>query len=173
MNFDLLSACILLFVGGFVCLLAELVVPAHGFMAILSATFAISGIILSFIVGPSFGIICAVALLVLTPLVITGFVKYYPHSPVGRRVLLRGPNPQQVNSVSKDQQTELTALIGRTGYAVTTLRPSGTGLIDNHRIACISEGPIIEKGAPVRAVAVSGGQLVVQTIEHPTSACSS
>ncbi len=173
MNFDLLSACILLFVGGFVCLLAELVVPAHGFMAILSATFAISGIILSFIVGPSFGIICAVALLLLTPLVITGFVKYYPHSPVGRRVLLRGPNPQQVNSVSKDQQTELTALIGRTGYAVTTLRPSGTGLIDNHRIACISEGPIIEKGAPVRAVAVSGGQLVVQTIEHSTSACSS
>ena len=53
MNFDLLMACILLFVGAFICLVAELVVPAHGFMAILSAAFAISGMILSFIVGPS------------------------------------------------------------------------------------------------------------------------
>ena len=166
MNFDLLMACILLFVGAFICLVAELVVPAHGFMAILSAAFAISGMILSFIVGPTFGMICALALMLLTPLVITGFVKYYPHSPVGRRVLLRGPNPQKVNAVSKDQQIELTTLIGRTGYAVTTLRPSGTGLIDSHRIACISEGPIIEKGAPVRAVAVSGGQLVVQAIDR-------
>ena len=150
MNFDLLMACILLFVGCFICLLAELVVPAHGFMAILSAAFAISGMILSFIVEPTFGMICTLALMLLTPVVITGFVKYYPHSPVGRRVLLRGPNPRKVNAVSKDQQIELTALIGRTGYAVTTLRPSGTGLIDSRRVACISEGPIIEKGAPVR-----------------------
>ena len=166
MNLDLTVASILLFVGALISLLAELVVPAHGFMAIVSAAFAISGVILSFVVGPTFGMICLFALLVLTPFVVTGFVKFYPHSPVGRRVLLRGPDPRKVNAVSNSQQIELTALIGRPGAAITTLRPSGTGLIDGHRIACMSEGPIIEKGAPICAVAVSGGQLVVQAIER-------
>ncbi len=166
MNLDLLIASILLFVGAFICLAAELVVPAHGFMAMLCAVFAISGVILSFIVGPAFGTICLFTALILTPFVVAGFVKYYPHSLVGRRVLLRGPVPGKVSAVSKEQQTELTALVGRMGVALTTLRPSGTGLIDDQRIACISEGLIIEKGAPIRGVAVSGGQLVVQGLER-------
>jgi membrane-bound ClpP family serine protease len=164
MNVDLLIASILLFVGALISLLAELIVPAHGFMAVVSAAFVISGIILSFTVGSTFGTICLFALLVLTPFVVAGFVKFYPHSPVGRRVLLRGPNPRNVHAISTDQQLELTALIGHSGTAITTLRPAGTGIIEGRRIACMSEGPVIEKGAPIRAVAVSGGQLVVQAI---------
>jgi membrane-bound ClpP family serine protease len=166
MNLDLLIASILLFAGALICLAGELVVPAHGFMGILCAVFAIAGVILSFIVGPAFGTISLFTTLILTPFVVAGFVKYYPHSPVGRRVLLRGPMPDKVSAVSTSQQIELAALVGQQGIALTTLRPSGTGLINEQRIACISEGPIIEKGAPIRGVAVSGGQLVVQGLER-------
>ncbi len=164
MNLDLLVATLLLFVGAFICLMAELVVPAHGFMAVLCAVFALAGVILSFMVGPAFGIICLIGVLVLTPFLITAFVKLYPRSPVGRRVLLRGPNPGNVAAVSKQQQIELTSLIGQRGVAITTLRPAGTGLISDQRISCISEGQIIEKGAPICGVGVSGGQLVVRAM---------
>jgi membrane-bound ClpP family serine protease len=162
MNLDMLAATSLLFVGAFICLIAELVVPAHGFMALLCAAFTISGIISSFIVGPIFGMICLFAALILTPILVAAFVKFYPHSPVGRRVLLRGPNPLKISASSKEQQIELSALVGREGVAITMLRPSGAGLFESQRIACISDGPIIEKGNPIRGVGVSGGQLVVQ-----------
>ncbi len=163
---DLVLACIFLFVGAFICLIAELVVPAHGLMAILCALFAISGVILSFMVGTAFGLFSLFGALVLAPFLIAGFVKFYPYSPVGRRILLRGPKPGIVAGASEEQQADLAVLVGRYGVAVTTLRPSGTALIDGRRVACISEGPIIEKGTPIQALGVSGGQLLVQVLER-------
>ena len=68
--------------------------------------------------------------------------------------------------LSKDQEGFLGAeaddsLIGKTGVALSDLRPSGFALIDNKRVQVVSEGRYVEKGTAVIVEACRGGYLVV------------
>jgi membrane-bound serine protease (ClpP class) len=60
--------------------------------------------------------------------------------------------------------TEQPQLLGRTGAALTLLRPSGNALIDGRRVDVVTEGPPIEKGATVKVVAVEGLRVVVREV---------
>src|SRR5690606_17678313 len=51
-------------------------------------------------------------------------------------------------------------LVGRTGRAVTPLRPAGTAEIDGRRWDVVTEGSFVEAGRPVRVVAVEGLRIV-------------
>jgi membrane-bound serine protease (ClpP class) len=47
--------------------------------------------------------------------------------------------------------------------AQSNLRPSGLALIDGKRIDVVTEGPMIERGTPVKVVAVEGMRVVVRS----------
>jgi membrane-bound serine protease (ClpP class) len=53
-------------------------------------------------------------------------------------------------------------LLQQTGTALTQLRPSGTALINGKRVDVVTEGGLIEKGTPVKVVAVEGLRVVVR-----------
>ena len=53
-------------------------------------------------------------------------------------------------------------LVGRVGTALTALRPSGMALIEGRRVDVVTEGMMVERGAPVRVVAVEGLRVVVR-----------
>ncbi|MBM3824556.1 MAG: hypothetical protein FJ404_17000 [Verrucomicrobia bacterium] len=55
-------------------------------------------------------------------------------------------------------------LINRTGVAHTTLRPSGTALIDGRRVDVVTEGGMVDPGQPVKVVAVEGVRVVVRPV---------
>jgi membrane-bound serine protease (ClpP class) len=56
-------------------------------------------------------------------------------------------------------ETDITA--GRTGTAITLLRPSGKALIDDRRYDVVTRGEYLEKGTPIRVVSAKGARIVV------------
>ncbi len=53
-------------------------------------------------------------------------------------------------------------LRGRTGKAVSFLRPAGIASIDGRRIDVLTEGEFIAAGTPVRVVRVEGARIFVE-----------
>ncbi len=165
MPIDLLIAAILLFAAAVVFLVAELFVPAHGLLAILCGFLTLGGIITCFYIGPVFGTVSILAVMVFGPLLLFTGVRYYPKSPVGRRILMSQPNPDSIKGFS-DHRKELADMVGRAGVAVTTLRPAGVCAFEERRLASVSEGMIITSGTRVVVIGVSGAQVVVRAAKE-------
>ena len=55
----------------------------------------------------------------------------------------------------------LVALVGRTGEAATTLKPTGAMELDGDRIDVVTEGDFVEQGVRVRVLYVEGNRVVV------------
>jgi len=56
-------------------------------------------------------------------------------------------------------------LVGKEGIALTTLRPSGTALIDDERVDVVSEGGYIEAKQRIKIVRVEGIRIIVREIK--------
>jgi len=52
-------------------------------------------------------------------------------------------------------------LVGRKGETLSTLRPSGTAIIDGKRYDVVADGDYVEKGTPVKVSAVDGTRIIV------------
>jgi membrane-bound serine protease (ClpP class) len=163
MHWDLYITVILLFFAAAVSLFAELFVPAHGMLALICAALTFAGVAVCFFISPAVGIFSAIAAVICLPLVFYFAAKYYPLTPVGRRVVLGRPDPASTHGFAV-QQSQLEALVGQEGVAVTVLRPAGTCVFGSQRLACVSESMIITAGTRVRVLGVSGGQLVVRAL---------
>ena len=59
------------------------------------------------------------------------------------------------------------ALLHQAGSAFTVLRPSGTALIGGLRVDVVTEGGLIEKGTPLKVVAIEGMRVVVRASNEP------
>lgn len=82
------------------------------------------------------------------------WLRFFPRSPFGRRFVSSGT----VGEIG----TERPELLNQAGTALTNLRPSGTALIHGRRVDVVTEGPMVERGSPVRVVAVEGMRVVVR-----------
>jgi membrane-bound serine protease (ClpP class) len=54
------------------------------------------------------------------------------------------------------------ALVGRTGVAITSLRPAGRVAIEGKEYPALAEGPMLEPGCPVLVVGISSFALAVR-----------
>jgi membrane-bound serine protease (ClpP class) len=86
-------------------------------------------------------------------------IKYFPRSKVGQRMILH--ETLQAAHTSPSAKTEL---VGREGVAQTVLRPAGIGHIDGMRLDVVAESDMIERGSPIKVVAVEGSRIVVRKI---------
>jgi membrane-bound serine protease (ClpP class) len=59
------------------------------------------------------------------------------------------------------QSVETAISAGRTGTAITLLRPSGIAVIDDRRYDVVTRGEFLEKGTPIRVVSAKGARIVV------------
>ncbi|HTV46843.1 MAG TPA: NfeD family protein [Phycisphaerae bacterium] len=169
MHWDLVFTVILLFLAAAASLFAELFVPAHGLLALICAALTIAGVAVCFFISQIVGIFCAIATVICLPVVFYLAIKFYPLTPVGRRVVLGRPDPESTKGFAS-QQSQLAAMVGQEGVAATVLRPVGTCVFGSQRIACVSESLVIAAGTPVRAMSVSGGQLIVRPLTPATAA---
>jgi membrane-bound serine protease (ClpP class) len=100
-----------------------------------------------------------VVLAITTLVLVSGFavwIKYFPNSWVGRLFISR----RVVGNINAAQPE----LINQIGTALTPLRPSGTALINGQRVDVISEGMLIERGTPIKVIAVEGMRTVVSAM---------
>ena len=152
---------IILLVVGAVLLLLETMLP--GLVAgVIGCCCLVVGIVLSYV---RLEARIANLILVLVLLVLVGgfacWVKFFPGSRLGRLFVSR--------RVVGNIDAEKPELLHQTGAAFTPLRPSGTALINGKRFDVVTEGPFVERGAPIKVVAVEGVRIVVRPLTEPKS----
>src|SRR5437867_13422681 len=103
-------------------LVLETFIPSWGVLSFFAAVSAVGGIGLAFYSGPLEGAAVLGASLMVFPLALYFGFKWWPNTPVGRRVLLPVPTEQQVLP-DTPQLRQLKQLLGKLGRAKTVMLP--------------------------------------------------
>ncbi len=151
---------VVLAVAGLLGILWELhVVPGHGLPGILGGGALLIAIFLAFGTPFFFVAIETVATaVVLTVIAFSLVVRAVPQNAWAHRLALAAAQgPDYVTSA------DYRGLRGRTGTAVSYLRPAGIASIDGHRVDVLTEGEFIAQGTPVRVVRVEGSRIFVES----------
>jgi len=99
-----------------------------------------------------------VGLLILTVIGIA-LVRHLPESEQFEGVLLRNAQPSEDGFISAPVRQDL---VGRTGVALTELRPIGTAVFEDERVDVTTDGEYIDKGTPVKVVRADNMKVVVR-----------
>jgi membrane-bound ClpP family serine protease len=151
---------VLLYLAGLLVFLAEIFIPSHGVLTVVSGGFLVTAVIRTFqIGGQGAGMAAVFSCLILLPSFAMLAVKIWPKTPIGRRIA--PPNPVVTAADSSVPAVELSRLIGQTGRCVSPLRPVGICDVHGRRLSCVSQWGWINAGAGVVVVGVSGGNLTV------------
>jgi len=148
--------------------IAEIFIPSHGVLTLLSVGAFLAAVITAFLMGQTPGFVTLVGALLLTPLLIYVLLRVWPHTPVARRLILSGPSgPPKAGDLA---HLDPKALVGRVGVAKTLLRPSGKMTLDGRLVDCITQGDLVPAGRKVRVLAVEGAKVVVRAVEETDEA---
>ncbi len=160
----MLTFAIVLLIVGVLLALMEAIIPSFGALGVGSAIALIAAVVIAFRHNEDTGFAFIGILVVAMPVVILGGLKLFPHTPVGRRVILKPavekPNQRGDAGVAQD---DYSFLLGKKGIAVTELRPSGIAEIEGKRYSVVAQGELIADKSPIEVVEVEGNSIVVET----------
>lgn len=152
-----------LFIVGFVLLAIEaLVLPGFGVAGVLGIVAIFASLFLSFPTAAEALTVVTVAIFATLLLTIAFLVLLS-----SRRGPDRGPLAGLILRESEKSEegyvpaSRMDGLLGKTGIALTKLRPAGIVKIEGQRVDAISEGEWIEEHTRVRVVRVEGAKVVV------------
>ena len=154
-------ALVLLVAGLFVVAL-ELFIPSAGVLGVIAATLIISGIVLGFMHDLTSGAFLLMIAVVALPVLLGVMFKIWPHTPLGRRILLKDLKPEDILPNKSHYQKRNTSLVGQLGIAKTKMLPSGIVIVAGEKYDAISEGFAIEAGDPVKISSVREHRIYVQ-----------
>ncbi len=159
---DPLAWSVLLLLLGLTLVVLEVFVPSGGILGLLSIGALISSITLAFYHrGLEVGLIFLTVSAVLVPSALALAFRYWPNTPMGRRLLLDVPKEEEVLPDSPERRS-LRQLVGKVGVAKTVMLPSGAIVVGGRTIDAISEGMPIEAGQRVQVIEVHGHRVVVR-----------
>ena len=152
---------VILLVVGVALLLLETMLP--GLVAgILGLCCLIAGLALAYSnLGARIANLMLVAVLVVLVGGFSVWIKFFPDSRLGQVFVSK--------RVVGNIDAEKPELLHQSGIAYTALRPSGTALIRGKRIDVVTEGPFVERGQPIKVVAVEGVRVVVRPVADQQS----
>ncbi len=142
----------------------ELFLPSGGVLGFLSIASIVAALIMAFRSGPVVGLVFLVGVIVGVPVAFALAVKWWPVTPIGRRILLSVAPSQEVLP-DNEFHRGLKALVGRTGEAKSKMLPSGAILVDGRTIDAYTEGVPIEQGQRVIVLDVHGTNVLVRPLE--------
>ncbi len=152
---------ILLTLVGFLMLAAEVFVPGM-VLGILGTFCLIGAVVLAYV---EFGVVTGSLVLAgVSAVTLTGFVAWmfaFPHTGIGRRIMLRG----SLTTGEGEKSSPEADLLGKTGVALTPLRPAGSARIESLKTDVVAEGNFIERGSRVVVVSQEGLRTVVRAAE--------
>jgi len=163
---------LVLFLVGAVLLAIEVfVTPGFGVLGLTGLALMTAGLLLSMVHRPpaapwweiSWGALAPAVRNLALSVVGTGIGgallgRVLPHTPLARKLALSAQTSQAAGYTAAPERREL---VGRTGVALSALRPSGIARIEGQRLDVIAEGEFIEAGHPVRVVRVEGSRIFV------------
>lgn len=139
----------------------ELFVPSAGILGVLATVLIVSAVVLGFMSGFESGALVLLIVVLIVPFVISMLVKVWPHTPLGKMILLKDLKPEDVLPNSEHyRRTE--GMVGSLGVAITKMLPSGMVLIDDEKFDAISDGFAIDENDPVKVIAVRENRIYVE-----------
>jgi membrane-bound ClpP family serine protease len=155
---------------GLAMMVLEVFVPSGGVLGFLSVVALVAGIVTAFLEqGPWAGMAAVAATCVAVPAVLAAAFRWFPETPLGRRVI---PPPPGAGDVVPDidRRQRLRGLVGRRGRTTCDLLPWGTVTVDGHEVDAISDGGPLDRGAEIEVVGVQGMAVVVRPAAAPVAA---
>jgi membrane-bound ClpP family serine protease len=148
----------------------EVFVPSGGILGFVSIAALIAAVATAFLEQGATAGMAALAVVVLAvPAVLSMAFRWFPETPLGRRVLPPAPEAADVLP-DLERRRHVRELVGHSGRTVSELLPWGRVEIDGEAVDAISEGGPIDAGAAIEAVGVQGTALVVRPAEPPAAA---
>ncbi len=147
-------------------LVVEFFVPSGGVLGLTAAATAVAGVVCLFFVSPMWGGIGTLIVLVSGPSALYLGLKFWPHTPMGRRII-GAPTEAEQEATARaehEEKARLAALLGREGLVLTDLRPVGTVEVDGRRYDALSEVGLVRSGARVKVVGFDVVQLKVREV---------
>lgn len=151
---------IVLYAVGVLFLVCEIFIPSHGILTLAGLGFLIAGVTKTFTAGGrDAGIIAVFACLVFVPAFAFLAIKYWPKTPIGRRIA--PPNPELTSADTSVPVEEIEGHVGQLGRTLSPLRPVGICEFNGRRISCVAEFGMVEAGVEVEGVGIKGSNLSV------------
>jgi membrane-bound serine protease (ClpP class) len=148
--------------AGVLAIILEVFVPAAGIIGIAGLGSIVASIVIAYQrLGNLIGSIYLAVVLVLVPVFIVLYFRFFPRSPVGRWLISqdRQDTDKGYSSFTPEKYTDL---IGKEGTSLTILRPVGMVRIDGQKYSAVTGGEFIEKDKPIKVVKVEGSRVVVR-----------
>lgn len=151
---------------GLLLLVAEMFVPSWGLFFVLAIGALVGGVWIVFREDSSAGWVTLVALVTFVPVLGGVCFHYWPKTPWGKRFIMGGPE-EDSTVATMPVNLDLEQLRGRTGRAISALRPAGVADFDGRRVDVLTEGMMVESGTWVRCIDVRAGRVIVRAIDRP------
>ncbi len=147
---------------GVAAIIVETLLPAGGLVGVAGLGAIVASIVVVFNrFGATAGGIYLAATLVVVPVAVIVYFKYFPRTFMGRRLIL-GDSQKREEGYASYTEERYAGLVGKEGLSLSILRPAGTVLIDGRRYSAVTAGEYVEKDRPVRVVKVEGSRIVVR-----------
>ncbi|NLB55294.1 MAG: hypothetical protein GX811_05935 [Lentisphaerae bacterium] len=151
---------IILLVTGIIFLSSEVLVPG-GILGTIGVIAFIAAITIAFSAfGQKIGILVAVIILLSLAGAVWAWLTLLPKTKMGKGITLQSDGKDFISTGQ-----DYSALLNKSGQALTDLRPAGVAEIDGHRLDVITEGGLVNKGAQVRLISIAGNRFIVRE-EH-------
>lgn len=160
---------VILLALGFVALGVEaFILPGFGVAGVIGLGLVATSIVLALVgTAPTRGDLVQAGAILVTALIITAsvlfaWIRHLPHSTRFRKVMLQDGQAAVDGYVSAPARGDL---VGKSGRALTDLRPSGTAEIGGERVDVVTEGEYVPMGAPVTVLRSEGYRHIARAVK--------
>jgi len=148
-------------------LVLEMFIPSAGALGLIAGVTTIASLICFWRVSTMWGLASTLAVIVLIPIIVAFFLKVWPETPVGRRLILGGDDESEAAllAIEQGRQSERerwSALLNAEGVAITDLHPVGTVRIGDEKHEGLAQGGFIDAGEAIHVVGVEGTSLKIR-----------
>jgi membrane-bound serine protease (ClpP class) len=144
---------------GTLLLLIECFMPGIGIAGISGAILCILGIVF---LAPYMGWYVALVALAIIAVIIVAICAFARSAHTGKNPLVLASKADKESGFSANDDNS--QLVGKTGEAVTGLRPAGIALIEGERYDVVTDGDFIEAGENLTVASVQGRRIIVRKI---------
>jgi len=151
----------ILFIIGLLLLVVEMFTPGFGIAGGAGLILIILGIILT-ARTPFEAFVMVVILLLLIAGALAIIMRSAKKGKLSKKLILWSAAKHEDGfSTSSD----MSALLGKEGIALTVLRPAGSGEFLGQRLDVVTDGTFIEKGTKIKIVRTEGRRILVEKID--------
>ena len=154
---------VILFILGFLLVIVEMFNPGFGVPGAMGIVLLIVGVIVTAETVEQ-GIFMGVIILAILAVMLTIVLYSASKGRLSKKLILKDATDRQSGFSGTE---DMKYLLGKSGKAVTPLRPAGCADLDGVRLDVVTRGEFIDKDVPVTVIEVEGNRIVVEPAKQP------